>query len=110
MIRKAFIMFIKQGCELEYEKRHNPIWPELEATLLEHGVHSYSIFLHPDKRHLFAHAEIENEGQWNAISSTDVCQKWWQWMSEIMETNPDLSPKAVNCEEVFHMRHPQVKP
>ena len=36
MIRKAFIMSIKQGCELEYEKRHNPIWPELEATLLEH--------------------------------------------------------------------------
>ncbi len=102
-------MSIKQGCELEYEKRHNPIWPELEATLLEHGVRSYSIFLHPDKRYLFAYAEIENEGLWNAIPSTDVCQKWWQWMSEIMETNPDMSPKTVNCEEVFHMRHPQVK-
>ena len=102
-------MSIKQGCELEYEKRHNPIWPELEATLLEHGVRSYSIFLHPDKRYLFAYAEIENEGLWNAIPSTDVCQNWWQWMSEIMETNPDMSPKTVNCEEVFHMRHPQVK-
>ena len=89
--------------------RDSPIWPELEATLLEHGVRSYSIFLHPDKRYLFAYAEIENEGLWNAIPSTDVCQKWWQWMSEIMETNPDMSPKTVNCEEVFHMRHPQVK-
>ena len=106
MIRKAFIMSIKPGCELEYEKRHHPIWPELEAILLEHGVRSYSIFLHPDKKHLFACAEIEDEHRWNAIADTGVCKKWWQWMSEIMETNSDLSPKAVDCKEVFHLSQP----
>lgn len=103
MIRKAFIMSIKPGCELEYEKRHNPIWPELKTLLLDHGVRSYSIFLHPNKKHLFAYAEIEDEDRWNAIAQTTVCQKWWLWMSEIMETNPDSSPLTVNCEEVFHI-------
>jgi L-rhamnose mutarotase len=103
MMRKAFIMSIKPGCDLEYERRHHAIWPELQDVLLEHGVRSYSIFLHPDKKHLLAYAEIEDEDRWNAIAKTDVCQKWWKWMSEIMETNSDMSPKAEDCKEVFHL-------
>ncbi len=101
MIRKAFVMSIKPGCEKEYEKRHNPIWPELAQVLKEHGVLSYSIFMHPDKKQLFAYAEIENEDRWNAIAKTEVCQKWWIWMSEIMDTHPDLSPVAEECRQVF---------
>ena len=31
----------------EYTQRHNPIWPELEKTLLDHGVLNYSIHLDP---------------------------------------------------------------
>ena len=30
MIRKAFVMSVNAGQEAEYEKRHRPIWPELE--------------------------------------------------------------------------------
>jgi L-rhamnose mutarotase len=26
--RKAFVMSVNPGAEQEYEKRHNPIWPE----------------------------------------------------------------------------------
>ena len=33
MLRKAFVMTLKFGCEAEYHKRHNPIWPELEQVL-----------------------------------------------------------------------------
>jgi L-rhamnose mutarotase len=28
-IRKAFVMSVNAGAEEEYEKRHQPIWPEL---------------------------------------------------------------------------------
>ena len=37
-IRKAFLLKIKPGAAEEYTRRHNPIWPELETTLREHGV------------------------------------------------------------------------
>ena len=47
-IRKAFVMSVHAGAEEEYEKRHNPIWPELEKVLKDHGVSNYSIFLHPE--------------------------------------------------------------
>jgi L-rhamnose mutarotase len=47
MIRKAFKMSVHRDALLEYERRHNPIWHELEDTLLAHGVRRYSIFLDP---------------------------------------------------------------
>jgi L-rhamnose mutarotase len=103
MIRKAFVMSVNEGSEQEYEKRHNPIWPDLEAVLKEHGVHNYSIFLHPETRRLFAYAEIEDEARWNAIASTEVCQRWWKHMGDIMPANPDNSPVATDLKEVFHL-------
>ena len=61
MIRKAFRMSVHPGHEEEYARRHNPIWQELADTLVAHGVTSYSIFLDPATRDLFAYAEIESE-------------------------------------------------
>ena len=69
MIRKCFVMQLNRGAEEEYRRRHDPIWNELEETLRAHGVHNYSIFLHPETRQLFAYAEIEEEARWNAIAS-----------------------------------------
>ena len=103
MIRKAFVMAVDAGKEAEYERRHRPIWPELEAVLKQHGVHNYSIFLHPQTRQLFAYAEIEDEARWNAIAQTPVCQKWWQHMGDVMPSNPDHSPKSLGLREVFHI-------
>src|SRR5271165_5506426 len=89
MIRKAFVMSVNAGCEAEYERRHNPIWPELESVLKAHGVLNYSIFLHPETRQLFGYAEIEDEAKWNAIAQTPVCRRWWAHMKEVMPANPD---------------------
>ena len=34
MIRKAFVMSVNAGCEEEYERRHRPIWQELEEVIV----------------------------------------------------------------------------
>jgi L-rhamnose mutarotase len=102
-IRKAFVMSVHPGAEQEYEKRHNPIWPELEKALKDHGVSNYSIFLHAETHQLFGYAEIENEEQWTAIASTAVCQKWWKHMGDAMPSNPDHSPVSSPLPEVFHL-------
>ena len=103
MIRKAFVMQVNAGSEAEYIRRHNPIWPELEAVLKQHGVLDYSIFLHPDTRQLFAYALIQDEARWTAIALTPVCRRWWASMKELMPANPDDSPKAAALKEVFHI-------
>jgi L-rhamnose mutarotase len=103
MIRKAFVMSVNPGQEAEYEKRHRPIWPELEKTLREHGVRNYSIYLHPQTRQLFGYVEIEDQARWDAIAQTAVCRKWWAHMREIMPSNADNSPKSLELSEVFHI-------
>lgn len=103
MIRKAFVMSVNAGSESEYERRHRPIWAELEQTLKAHGVHNYSIFLHQQTRQLFAYVEIENESRWNAIAQTAICKNWWAHMKDIMPSNPDNSPVAAELREVFHI-------
>ena len=103
MIRKAFVMSVFEGKEEEYEKRHNPIWMDLEKELKDHGAHNYSIFLHPETKQLFAYVEIENEEQWNAVAETDSCKRWWKYMADVMPANPDNSPVALELKEVFHL-------
>ncbi len=103
MIRTAFLMQLKPGHQAEYERRHNPIWPELQAVLRAHGVHNYSIFLDSATDKLFAYAEIESEERWRQIAQTEVCQRWWAHMQPLMQTNADNSPVALELKEVFHL-------
>jgi L-rhamnose mutarotase len=107
MIRKAFKMSVHPDRHEEYARRHNPIWPELQKVLHEHGVRSYSIYLDAETSVLFAYAEIESEDLWWAIASTDVCRRWWRHMQDLMPSNPDGSPVASDLREVFHIEGPQ---
>jgi L-rhamnose mutarotase len=63
----------------------------------------YSIFLDPQAHELFAYVEFESIERWEAVARTDVCQRWWQHMREIMPSNPDNSPVSRECREVFHL-------
>jgi L-rhamnose mutarotase len=103
MIRKSFVMSVNAGKEAEYEKRHSPIWAELEQTLKSHGAHNYSIFIHPETRQLFGYVEVEDEKRWDAIAQTAICKKWWAHMKDLMPSNPDNSPKSTALREVFHI-------
>ncbi|MCP4178158.1 MAG: L-rhamnose mutarotase [bacterium] len=103
MIRKAFIMQVNPDRHEEYEKRHNPIWNDLYGVLKSHGVSNYSIFLNKQTNQLFGYAEVEDEDKWEKIASTEVCKKWWTYMSDVMPSNPDNSPVSDALKEVFHI-------
>ena len=102
-IRKAFRTKVNPGAAAEYERRHRPIWRELEDTLRAHGVETYSIFLDPDTDDLFGYVEIESEARWDAIAGTEVCRRWWTHMSDLMPTHPDHRPMWRELQEVFRL-------
>lgn len=102
MIRKAFVMQMNPDAHAEYQRRHNPIWPELEEVLKQHGAHRYSIFLDEKRNLLFGFVEIESEARWNAVAQTEICQRWWQHMGDVMPSNPDNSPVSDDLREVFY--------
>lgn len=96
-------MHVNADAHSEYKRRHQPIWKELEATLKDHGVLSYSIFLEPESDQLFAYAEIESEERWASIADTDVCKRWWAHMKDVMPANADNSPVSTDLRELFHI-------
>ena len=104
MKRFAFKMFLKPGCEAEYERRHAALWPELKAQIKEAGVGNYSIFHDPDTNILFAYQECEKDGNSQDTTNVDpITQRWWDMMADIMEVNPDNSPVTIPLNEVFHL-------
>ena len=103
MKREAFKMFLKPGCEAEYEKRHNAIWPELKKLLSENGVCDYSIYWDKDTNILFASQKVQGEESSQDMGSNTKEKKWWAYMADIMETNPDNSPVSIPLKEVFRM-------
>ena len=102
MIRKAFKMAVAPDKHQEYERRHNPIWAQLADTMRRYGIHNFSIYLDEETSTLFAYVEIENEEEWNAMAKTEIQQRWWRYMKDIMPTNPDNSPITKTLKEVFH--------
>ncbi|QIL38268.1 L-rhamnose mutarotase [Pedobacter sp. HDW13] len=98
----AFKMKLKPGFETEYKKRHDEIWPELATLLKENGISDYSIFLDEETNTLFA-VQQQNGSSSQDLGSTQIVQKWWAYMSDIMETNADHSPKTFPLEMVFHL-------
>lgn len=101
MKRIAFKMFLKPGYEIEYEKRHREIWPELLKELSASGISDYSIFWDKESNYLFALQKADESIE--SQEPAPVIWKWWAYMADIMETNPDTSPVSVPLFEVFHM-------
>ncbi len=103
MVRHAFKMKLFEGMAEEYEKRHNALWPEMKDMIHEYGGKNYSIFLDKETNVLYGYIELEDMDRWNESANTEICRKWWHFMSDIMDTNPDESPVSVAFDEVFHL-------
>ncbi len=103
MQRIAFKMQLKPGYKDEYKKRHSALWPELKSLLKENGIHEYSIFLDEETLTLFAVQHIDGTGTSQDLGQSPVVQRWWAYMADLMETNPDFSPVSKPLEEVFYL-------
>ena len=100
---KGFKMKLYPGMEKEYEKRHNALWPEMIDMIYEYGGKNYSIFLDRETNILFGYIELEDELKWSESANTAICRKWWDYMADIMDTNPDNSPVSTDLVPVFHL-------
>lgn len=103
MKRAAFKMKLKPGYREEYKKRHDAIWPELKKLLQDAGIHDYSIFLDEETNTLFAVQKVDGNAGSQDLGKTEIVQRWWAYMADIMETNPDNSPVSIPLPEVFYL-------
>lgn len=102
MNQLAFKMYLKPNKVEEYQKRHDKIWPELRQLLKEAGIGTYHIFHDPETNCLFAFQET-NGGDSQSLGKNPIVQKWWEYMSDLMETHEDNSPVALELQKVFDL-------
>lgn len=103
MKKIAFKMKLNPGCREEYKRRHDNIWPELAGLLSKNGIKDYSIFLDEETNTLFAVLYQNENAASGKLEDDPIMRKWWEYMSDIMETNPDQSPVSIPLVKVFHM-------
>lgn len=103
MPRLAFKLKLHKGYEAEYKKRHDELWPELQQLLKQTGISEYSIFLEESTGNLFGFMKIDDPLAMDQLPQQPVMKKWWHYMKDIMDTNPDESPVSIPLKEVFFM-------
>ncbi len=113
MFRHAFKMQLRPGCEEEYKRRHDALWPEMLRQLHGAGISDYSIFLDRETLTLFAVQKRTDDNTAADLPNTEAVKRWWAYMQDIMECNSDHSPVEKPLDEMFHMdqcgRCPQPK-
>ena len=98
-------MKLKANAADEYKRRHEQVWPEVLDLLRQHGFSDYSIFLDEASSTLFAVyqptslATASNE----ALRQTEIMQRWWAYMSDLVEFNEEQMPVTNSLKLVFHM-------
>ena len=104
MERLAWRGQIKPGCEAEYKRRHDEIWPDLVDVLKSAGICNYSIFICGNE--LFGYYECEKgiSVAEKVQAESSVVERWNEYMKDILilEMDPETGaqPKLV---QVFRM-------
>ncbi|WP_184542252.1 L-rhamnose mutarotase [Mucilaginibacter sp. FT3.2] len=103
MERVAFKMKLFAGKAAEYKVRHDAIWPELAGLLKTTGISNYSIFLDEETNWLFGVLQVDDRQALDGLPDNPIMKKWWAYMADMMESNPDSSPVSIPLKEVFFL-------
>lgn len=101
--RVAFKMKLLKAHEAAYKKRHDELWPDLQQLLKASGISDYSIFLEESTNSLVGVLKARSLQALDNLPQSEVMQKWWQYIGDIMESNPDNSPVSIPLKEVFYL-------
>ncbi|MEO0550795.1 MAG: L-rhamnose mutarotase [Pseudomonadota bacterium] len=96
-------MKLYPGVQAEYKKRHDEIWPELEALLRQSGIFDYWIFLDEASNTLFGHYKLKDNHTVDQLPTHPLMKKWWDYMAPLMETEPSNKPVQIDLKPVFSM-------
>ena len=100
----AFRLTLVEGQIAAYRRRHDEIWPELEAALRAAGVIEYRIFNQPGETALFAVMRRKRKHGLEALAASAIMRRWWEMMKDVTVTGPDGVPVLHPLEPVYVMR------
>lgn len=89
MEKYAWKGYVKEGCLEEYIRRHDEIWPEMQAVLAEAGIVNYTIWNVGSE--LFGYYECSQGIDYAAKIQNEsaVVKKWDEYMADILVMDKD---------------------
>jgi L-rhamnose mutarotase len=54
-------------------------------------------------RTLFGYLEAPDLSRLDSLPAQEIMKRWWAYMADIMETNADHSPVAIDLTPVFYL-------
>ena len=108
-VKRAIISVSDKNGIVDFAKELAALGVEIISTggtyklLKENGIGNYSIFLDEETNILFAYQEVSGEGTSQDLGTTEINRKWWDFMADIMEVNPDNSPVTIPLRQMFHL-------
>jgi L-rhamnose mutarotase len=91
MASHAWVLGVQPGYEEEYKRRHDALWPEMDASLRAAGIRNYHIFRHGLT--LFGYFETDDLDRTIAALKDDpVNRRWSEHMADIMRI--DIDPRT----------------
>lgn len=98
MFSTGQLLKLKPGCEAEYVKRHDELWPEMADAMHKAGV-SMVIYRHENLLFLFATAT--DQAAWEALDRNPVTPRWDKFMSDILAGDDQGRPFVANLPRMF---------
>ncbi|WEK02841.1 MAG: L-rhamnose mutarotase [Candidatus Devosia phytovorans] len=102
--KHAFKMKLNPGMAAEYKKRHDEIFPDLVDALHDAGVKDYSIHLDEETNTLFGVLWRRVDHTMSDLPGTEVNQRWWKHMADIMATDENNVPDSTDLVPLFWMK------
>ncbi len=103
MERMCFVMTLREGREVEYETRHEEVWPELLGDLWTAGWRNYSLFRRGREVVGYAECHPDVASALKAMDSSGANARWAEWFTDVIETLTDESGQLQRLVQVWHM-------
>lgn len=99
----SFCLRLKAGCEDEYRRRHDALWPDMRQALLDAGLLHYEIHLEPTSLLLFATMVRRKDHRMDTLSQHPAWQRWQGYMADIL-VQADGLPLRVPLQRLFWLQ------
>lgn len=80
----GLLLKLRPGCYDEYKKRHDELWPEMEAAMASFGINTV-IYRHEDL--LFVHEQAPSDEAFRKMGEHPVTPRWNRFMAEVLQTD-----------------------
>lgn len=102
MERICFYLRIFPGTEVEYDRRHAEIWPELVEEIRESGIHNFSGFRRGTDVWYYAECEPDAATAFAVHGPKPANQRWNRYFRDVIAQITTDAGELIRLDEVFH--------